>query len=313
MVLSRRHIILYIHNSTFCLNFDSGSASILLQGSSPATENRLLTVNLHLQEAGEGRFTVLIDTPMSTGIKEDRHLFGGAGVAAAIHAMERFSGQEALWGCAQFQSVAKIGQTLELVETARVAGRSISQFSISAQVDGETVLQFTGATGDTRPHAEDQNWVHRETMPDIAAAKFVVAHNDAHEDIHGRFEARQVKGRFGKFSRDPRTDNQKVEVWFRPFSGVVDRAVLAMLCDFVPATTTNALGVRSGGRSIDNHIRFGRMVPTEWVLAEFHMVSIAHGTGYGMSTLYAEDGTIMAIGSQNFRLSLSPRADERRT
>jgi acyl-CoA thioesterase len=297
--------------------FSGGNSCAVAAGLKPGagvqhtiTGERSLPASLCLQEAGEGRFTIPIDSTISTGLKQDRHLFGGAAVGAAIVAMEQLSGQETIWACAQFQSLAKVGQVLELAETARIAGRSISQFSISAQVEGTTVMQLTGATGATRPHSADRDWIGRETMPDIATAKFVQVHHDAHEDIHGRFEARQVKGRFGKFSHDPRSADRKVEVWFKPLKGEVDRASLAMLADFVPATSSDALGIRSGGRSIDNHIRFGRFVPTEWVLAEFNMVALAHGTGFGQSTLYAEDGTVLAVGSQSFRISLSPRAGE---
>jgi acyl-CoA thioesterase len=32
--------------------------------------------------------------------------------------------------------------------------------------------------------------------------------------------------------------------------------------------------------------------------------------GHGTATLYAEDGTLLAFGSQTFRLSITPRASE---
>jgi acyl-CoA thioesterase len=46
------------------------------------------------------------------------------------------------------------------------------------------------------------------------------------------------------------------------------------------------------------------------VLAEYHIVSVADGVGHGTATLYAEDGSLLAFGSQSVRLTLNPRPGE---
>jgi hypothetical protein len=266
--------------------------------------------SLNLKCTGDGRFSLFLDAPLCTGARDDRHLFGGVGTAAAIMAMEALSGQSALWISAQFHAVAKVGQTLEVAQKSVLKGRSSAQFTLHTQVEGSTVMEAFGATGITIPLADDKSWSSLGAVPGPNASQPVAAHRNADEDVHGRFEARQARGRFGKFSHDPRSTDGKVLVWFRPFAGEIDRPTLAIIADFLPACTSNALGIRSGGRSMDNLMRFVRLVPTEWVLAEDHIAAVANGVGHGTATLYAEDGTLLAFGSQTFRLSITPRASE---
>jgi hypothetical protein len=257
-----------------------------------------------------GRFSLQLDASLCTGLRDDRHMFGGAGTAAAILAMEALSGQPALWVSAQFHTVAKVGQALLIEPRSVLTGRSVTQFALHAQVDGSTVMEMLGATGIMRPLAGNRSWTGLGTVPSAQESRLVTMHHNADEDVHGRFEARQARGRFGKFSHDPRSDDGKVVVWFRPLSGTIDRQALAIIADFLPACTSNALGVRSGGRSLDNLVRFSQLIPTEWVLAEYHIISVADGVGYGTATLYAEDGTLLAFGSQSFRLTMTPRPGE---
>jgi acyl-CoA thioesterase len=269
-----------------------------------------VTSSLKLERRSGKAFDLFLDHPLCTGAREDRHMFGGVGTAAAVAAMEALSGQSALWLSAQFHTIAKVGTVLEIEPGTVLAGRSVTQFMLRGQVAGKTIIEALGATGIARPESDNRFWSAIAAVPSPQASPPVSVHRNADEDIHGLFEARQARGRYGKFSHDPRSEDGKVHVWFRPFSGVVDRPLLAIIADFLPACTSNALGIRSGGRSMDNLIRFARLVPTEWVLAEYHIISVADGVGHGTATLYAEDGTLLAFGSQSFRLTLNPRPGE---
>jgi acyl-CoA thioesterase len=269
-----------------------------------------VTSSLNLERGSGDEFHLLLDHPLCTGARDDRHMFGGVGAAAAVAAMEALSGQSALWLSAQFHTIAKVGAVLAIEPETVLAGKSVTQFTLRGRVAGKTVIEALGATGIHRPQSENRSWSGPVAPPPPEACPPVSVHRNAEEDIHGLFEARQVSGRYGKFSHDPRSDDGKVHVWFRPFSGVIDRPLLAIIADFLPACTSNALGIRSGGRSMDNLMRFARLVPTEWVLAEYHIVSVADGVGHGTATLYAEDGSLLAFGSQSFRLTLNPRPGE---
>jgi acyl-CoA thioesterase-2 len=270
-----------------------------------------LPVEFRLQSAGDSTFRFIIDPTLCTGPTEDRYLFGGVGVAAAMQAMEQLSGRSALWVSAQFLSPGKVGETLELTQTFCQQGRAVTQHTILATIGGEPVLQATGATSAARPAAEDRTWIDMEAVPGPELAKSTVVHNTAHEDVHARFDIRPFKGRFGMFVHHPPfSDDGKVLAWFKPLVGGVDRTALAIIADFIPAVITNAMGTRTGGRSIDNLIRFVRLVPTEWVLAEFHVLAVANGCAHGRVTLFAQDGTLLAFGSQSFRLAKKVRRAE---
>src|SRR5690606_26587097 len=76
-------------------------------------------------------------------------------------------------------------------------------------------------------------------------------------------------------------------------------ATLAILGDYVPFGIGQALGARAGGNSLDNTLRIGRLVPTEWVLLDVRVHAIRNGFGHGDVHLWAEDGTLLATASQS--------------
>ena len=78
-----------------------------------------------------------------------------------------------------------------------------------------------------------------------------------------------------------------------------DRSMLAIMADFVPHGLANALGQIRGGTSLDNTIRFRRVVPTDWVLCEVQADGVHDGIGYGAMRLFSQDGELMATASQS--------------
>jgi acyl-CoA thioesterase len=79
----------------------------------------------------------------------------------------------------------------------------------------------------------------------------------------------------------------------------VDATALAVLGDYVPMGVGQALGVMGGGNSLDNTLRVGRLVPTEWVLLDIKVHQVANGFGHGRVHMWAEDGTLLATASQS--------------
>jgi acyl-CoA thioesterase-2 len=75
-----------------------------------------------------------------------------------------------------------------------------------------------------------------------------------------------------------------------------------VMADFLPSGVGNALGTAAGGNSLDNTIRFARMVPTDWVLADIRIHATANGFVHGRVHLFAEDGTLLATASQSMIL-----------
>ena len=79
----------------------------------------------------------------------------------------------------------------------------------------------------------------------------------------------------------------------------VDAAALSILGDFVPMGVGQSLGIRGGGNSLDNTLRIGKLVPTEWVLLDIRVHMVERGFGHGLVHMFAEDGTLMATASQS--------------
>ena len=55
----------------------------------------------------------------------------------------------------------------------------------------------------------------------------------------------------------------------------------------------------TGGNSLDNTLRVGRLVPTEWVLLDIRIHAVANGFAHGHLDMWAEDGTL-PYGSAEF-------------
>jgi acyl-CoA thioesterase len=76
-------------------------------------------------------------------------------------------------------------------------------------------------------------------------------------------------------------------------------ASLAVLGDYVPFGIGQALGLHAGGNSLDNTLRVGRMVGTDWVLLDVRVHQVANGFGYGDVHLWSEDGVLLGTAQQS--------------
>ena len=90
-------------------------------------------------------------------------------------------------------------------------------------------------------------------------------------------------------------------LWCRPLEETtpIDATMLAVIADFVPGATGNALGMQAGSNSLDNTLRIRKLVETDWVLADIQVQGIHDGFVHGEARLFAEDGTLMAVASQS--------------
>jgi acyl-CoA thioesterase len=86
-------------------------------------------------------------------------------------------------------------------------------------------------------------------------------------------------------------------------------AKLGFLADMVPVTVARACGVLGAGTSLDNSMRVGALVDTEWVLLELIAHTSVAGLGHGEAWLWSPEGTLLATASQTAKLF----ALERRT
>ena len=228
-------------------------------------------------------------------------LFGGCGLAAAVSAMEGTSGRKAVWATAQYLSYAKPGETMDIDVTLAVHGHQITQARAVCHVGDREILTVNAALGDRELEVSGQ-W---ESMPTGIPGPHECSERphvlDWSGTISGRMDQRMVKGRERIEDLDGTPGDGQVLLWSRIPEVIdgVDTATLAILGDFVPMGVGQSLGIRGGGNSLDNTLRIGRLVPTEWVLLDIRIHMVQRGFGHGLVHMFAEDGTLMATASQS--------------
>ena len=227
-------------------------------------------------------------------------MFGGAGLGAAIAALEGTSGRATIWATAQYLSYARPGEVVDVDVTLAVEGHQMTQARAVCHVADREILTVNAALGD-RPFDREAQF---ERMPkdvpsptECAPREFRVA---VGESINSRLEQRLAMGRsLGELDGTP--GGGQTVLWARipEVSHGVDGASLAVLGDFVPMGVGQGLGIRGGGNSLDNTLRIVRLAPTEWVLLDIRVQAVERGFGHGLVHMFAEDGTLLATASQS--------------
>jgi acyl-CoA thioesterase len=250
-------------------------------------------------------FQLEVTPQMCVGHPDSQFLFGGAGMAAGIAAIEAATGRATVWAAAQYLSYARPGTRLDLDVAVPVAGRFTSQARVTARAGDAEILTVNAALGD-RPGFPEAQWAVMPEVPgpeDCPAMEYNWVRRD--DDLNASFHQRVAAGRFGT-ARDqggPSADGI-ARLWVRPRDPAVaiDRVTLAVMADFLPSGVGNALGTSAGGNSLDNTIRFARPVPTDWVLADIRIHAASQGFVHGRVHLFGQSGALLATASQSMIL-----------
>ena len=102
------------------------------------------------------------------------------------------------------------------------------------------------------------------------------------------------------------SDDGHVIMWVRPLNPEteIDSGVLAVIADYIPSAIGHAIGRDAGGNSLDNTVRFRKVVPTRWVLCDIQIQGIHGGFVQGQMQLFSENGELMATASQSLILRI---------
>ena len=232
-------------------------------------------------------------------------MFGGVGMAAAIGAMERTCQRPVIWATAQYLSYARPPSVVDLDVWVPAHGKHTSQARVIAHVGDKEILTVNAALGE-RPSDLDHQWTLPPEAPPPEDCQESERWRSDIEDLHSQIEVRVAHGRHNRGSSpDGLSGDGRVVLWIRPRGGhAVDSSMLAIMADHVPSGVGHALGRNAGGNSLDNTIRFLKIVPTEWVLCDVTIVGVANGVAHGAMRLYAQDGRLMATASQSMILRL---------
>jgi len=79
----------------------------------------------------------------------------------------------------------------------------------------------------------------------------------------------------------------------------VTPAMVAYMADMVPLSVAHACGVVAGGISLDNSIRVGSFVSSEWVLLDLRPHMASGDYGHGAVHVWSEAGALLATAGQS--------------
>ncbi len=239
--------------------------------------------------------------PVTTGIATGGDfLFGGAGLGAAIAAMEGTSGRSTIWAAGQYLSYARPGEVVDIDVVLAVEGHQMTQARAVCHVADREILTVNAALGE-RPFdraAQFERMPRHVPAPDDCPPRPL--RTDPGATINARLDQRLAQGRdLDRLDGTP--GDGRTVLWSRipEVLDGVDGAALAVLGDFVPMGVGQALGVRGGGNSLDNTLRIVDLVPTDWVLMDIRIHAVERGFGHGLVHMFAEDGTLLATASQS--------------
>jgi acyl-CoA thioesterase len=225
-------------------------------------------------------------------------LFGGAGLGAAIAALEGTTNRPVVWATAQYLSYARAPSILDVDVTIAAAGHRVTQARAVGHVADTEILTVNAALG-RRPLEARGQWAQRpDVPPPMECPPRHYRHMDL-ESIASRLDLRLADGRDFDVLDGSEPGTGRCALWAHMPGIDMSAAALAILGDYVPFGVGQALGARAGGNSLDNTLRVARLVPTQWVLLDIRVHAVHDGFGHGLVHLWAEDGTLLGTASQS--------------
>lgn len=225
-------------------------------------------------------------------------LYGGAGLAAGVVAMEEATARPALWATAQFLATGYPPAIADLEVSLAAEGAGVSQARVVGRVEGVELFVVTGAFGE-RPLEATGRWLTPPEVPAPDACPERVHWRPILGGIATRFEVRLVEGRQPD-ELDGTPGSGRTVLWARlPELDALSAGALGLLADHVPFGIGQAFGRRASGTSLDTTLRVVTLAPTDWVLLDVRIVAVARGIAHGHMVMWAEDGTLLATASQS--------------
>ncbi len=226
-------------------------------------------------------------------------LYGGAGLAAGLAALEEASGRPTAWGSAQYLAHAPTHATVTVTTELTAVGHRMTQARAVARVGDDEILTVNAALGAGELSAASP-WTTMADVPPPLECPPRYLPDAMGANLFAHVESRVALGRLPE-QLDGNPGSPVSAVWVRlPGHLEPSAATLAIFGDYVSGGAMEPMGLRTFGRSLDNTLRVAALEPTEWVLCEIHMHALLAGIGQGTAFLWSEGGTLLATASQSF-------------
>jgi acyl-CoA thioesterase len=254
-----------------------------------------------------GRFSFTVERHLA---RLDGRLYGGTAIAVSIATSELVSGRRALWMTTQFVSTAPAGAEVSVLAEVLAAGRRTNQVRVTGtDASGAVVFASLGATGHPR---EDGLTAELENAPEVQdpedaevwATPFSGLARFGGEGFKAPFPdgvgfTSVIEIRHPEIESHPDPGAGRLCLWVRRKDReAITPAVAAYMADMVPLSIAHALQVVAGGTSLDNTIRIGSFVESEWILIDLRPHLAIGGYGHGAAHIWSRDGHLMATASQ---------------
>jgi acyl-CoA thioesterase len=259
-----------------------------------------------------GRFRFVVEDRLS---RMDARLYGGTAIAVSIATAEELTRRPVLWMTTQFVATAAQDTEISVLAEVLAPGKRTNQVRITGtDPDGVAVFASLGATGH---HREGGLTGEFERMPKVSPPDdATVADNPFAVMAKAAGVEREGPATMPSFPRDtgfasvvemrsadvidhPDAGDGRICMWLRRKDReAVTPALAAFMADMVPMSVALAAGVMAGGTSLDNSIRIGTFVETEWMLLDLRPHLAAGDYGHGSAHIWSEDGHLMATASQ---------------
>lgn len=224
-------------------------------------------------------------------------LFGGAGLAAGIVALEQATGKPVIWATGQYLSIVQQPVTLDLEVKLPAIGRNVTQGRVVGHLGDKEIITILGAVGE-RPEVVAGMWLECPDAPAPETCQGLNRHfNEA--SLHDHVDIRIAKGMFGFSGDGEPSDDGRSLLWARMPNVEHDAGALAIIADYMPSVLGSAFGRPMHCTSIDNTIRFANQEETQWVLCDNRMEFVGKGFGYGTVHMWSQKGTLLATASQS--------------
>lgn len=259
---------------------------------------------------GQFGFTVL-----DRHARLDGRLYGGAAIALSIVAAELTSQRPPLWMTTQFVATAPVGAELAVRAEVLAPGKRTNQVRVTGtDAGGKVIFASLGATGHHRPGGITGEFENGPTVsapedsgawtsPFAGMARAAGISPEAIPPMPRTGFATAVEMRGAEVVEHPDPGPGRVCIWARLRDrSAVTPAMAAFLADMVPMSIAEAVGAIVGGTSLDNTIRLGAFVETEWVLLDLRPHMAIGDYGHGVAHVWSEDGHLLATASQTASL-----------
>jgi acyl-CoA thioesterase len=254
---------------------------------------------------GEYRFTVAEHLA-----RLDGKLYGGTAIAASVAVAELLTGRPAVWMTTQFVATANHLAAVSVRAEVLAAGHRTNQVRVTATTgEDEVVFASLGATGRHRESGLTAEFERAPTVTDpedstrwdglfSGIEPFVPEGFDLPFPMSGGID-RVIEIRQPEILEHPDPAPRRICLWTRRIDRhPVTPSVAAFMADVVPMSVAYALEVFSGGTSLDNTIRLGSFVDTEWVLLDLRPHMAVGDYCHGVVHVWSRDGHLLATASQ---------------